>query len=391
MADKKLKMSNKRFMAIWIPIVSILVVLVIAMQVAGSLFGIVLDTQLGRGERVSTVPEDRSDWDAKYYNQLYTSEEYEKSRDASLKLCEEVGEEGFVLLKNDGTLPLKKNSTVTPFGRGYVFPEYNTSLWICSGKSTTFSGDYAFTPEEGLSSTFKINSVAANLQPETDSNESYPDRPTYAPSTWTVDNSIFYGGSINELRELSVKAYDKLSDEQVTSMKDTTGLVFITRFGNENNDNRMEPYDDGTPHYLALSQNEKDMIAYAKEKCSKVVLILNHCGAFELDPVVRGELEVNAILWVGNPGDTGFNALGKFYVATSILRAERWIFLRLTLQKILLTILTAISAIRVRAETWTTIRVIRECLSWSIVRACTWAIAITRLPTRWILPLFTAN
>ena len=47
----KKKMSNRRFMSIWIPIVSVMVVLAIGANIAGSVFGGILDTSLGRGER----------------------------------------------------------------------------------------------------------------------------------------------------------------------------------------------------------------------------------------------------------------------------------------------------------------------------------------------------
>lgn len=309
MDGKKLRMSNGKFMAIWIPIVSFFVVLVIAALIAGSIFGIVLDTQLGRGKRVTVVPEGRENWDAEYYEQKYTN--YEDSRKASLDIMEEVGEGGMILLKNDGTLPIEKNSAVTPFGHGYAFPVYNSVAMVSSIKQTFPGRDYVVTPQETLGEHFTVLDAAAKLQPDSDSAANYPDSPTYDPSTYTVDDSIFVGGSVNDLRELSVEAYDELSDADVEAMKNSTGLVFVSRYGNENNDKRMEAYDDGTPHYLALSKNEKDMIRYAKEHCGKVVLVLVSCGPMELDPVVRGELEVNAIVWAGNPGDTGFAALGR--------------------------------------------------------------------------------
>ena len=50
----KKKMSNRRFMSIWIPIVSVMVVLAIGANIAGSVFGGILDTSLGRGAMAST-------------------------------------------------------------------------------------------------------------------------------------------------------------------------------------------------------------------------------------------------------------------------------------------------------------------------------------------------
>ena len=42
----KKKMSKRRFMAIWIPIVSVMVVLAIGANIAGSVFGGILDRSL---------------------------------------------------------------------------------------------------------------------------------------------------------------------------------------------------------------------------------------------------------------------------------------------------------------------------------------------------------
>ena len=92
-------------------------------------------------------------------------------------------------------------------------------------------------------------------------------------------------------------------------MKDSVGLVFVSRSGSESLDKKADAYDDGTPHFLALSKNEKDMIAYAKKTCDSVILIVNSSNPMELMPVMQGELEVDAIIWAGHPGDQGFRSV----------------------------------------------------------------------------------
>ena len=113
----KKKMSNRRFMSIWIPIVSVMVVLAIGANIAGSVFGGILDTSLGRGERHVLHLENVANWDTEYYPQQYTT--LAQAREAAERKMYEVVSEGMVLLKNDGVLPLEKGSLVTPFGRGY--------------------------------------------------------------------------------------------------------------------------------------------------------------------------------------------------------------------------------------------------------------------------------
>lgn len=68
---------------------------------------------------------------------------------------------------------------------------------------------------------------------------------------------------------------------------------------------------DGNQHYLELDDNEKDMIKLAKESgFKKIVLVINSGNPIELDWVDSEELGVDAALWMGNPGQTGFLALG---------------------------------------------------------------------------------
>lgn len=89
----------------------------------------------------------------------------------------------------------------------------------------------------------------------------------------------------------------------------TTGIVFITRAGQEGSDKKYDAYTDGTPHYLALSSNEKEAIKIAKEKCGSVIVVLVSSAPMELTPIQSGEYEADAILWVGHPGERGFAEL----------------------------------------------------------------------------------
>ena len=76
----------------------------------------------------------------------------------------------------------------------------------------------------------------------------------------------------------------------------TTGIVFITRAGQEGSDKKYDAYTDGTPHYLALSSNEKEAIKIAKEKCGSVIVVLVSSAPMELTPIQSGEYEADAIL-----------------------------------------------------------------------------------------------
>ena len=98
----------------------------------------------------------------------------------------------------------------------------------------------------------------------------YPDAPAAAEGTTAHD--VAQMGGDNYILELDASVYDSLSDTDLGKMKDSTALVFVTRSGNENADKKSDGYTDGTEHFLQLSKNERDMIAFAKESCKKVVV-----------------------------------------------------------------------------------------------------------------------
>lgn len=319
MSENRKKMSNRNFMLIVLPIVILLVAVCIIATVVMNSFSYLMDMQFGRGERHVVAAEGTENWDTDYYEVKY--ETPEEAKEASLKVNQKITDEGMILLKNNGVLPLAKGAKVTPFGKGYKFPHYDSPNGTASMKH---SFSYAVTPEQALiSSGFDIVTCAADLQPETTSTNkkvgdsqndgsdynNYPDQPQPAEGTMAINRNSF--GSNSRIPELGEYRYDELTDADKAEMAPTTALVFISRTGSEGGDRKFDAYDDGTPHYLSLTQNEKGMIKRAKEYCSKVVVLVNSTNPFELAPVMEGELEADAILWVGNPGENGFYSMGK--------------------------------------------------------------------------------
>ena len=308
------KMSNRNFRKIVIPICSVVLVVCFVVTTAGNIFAAYLDNNLGTGERNVAIVEGSEKWDTDYYGKIPTPE---KAKKLALETLNKVTDEGMILLKNNGVLPLAPNSSVSPFGKGYVYPFYDSPGEQSSMKH---SYDYAVSPEEALASKFNILSYAADLQPGTTTKagstsngnstfDTYPDQPGAAPGTKDLDINSF--GANGRIPELSVSRYSELSDDDLSKMKDSVGLVFISRTAAEGMDLKYDGYTDGTPHYLALTQNEKDMIKEAKRICSKIVVLVNSSNPIELQPVMAGDFEADAILWVGAPGEEGFHSMAR--------------------------------------------------------------------------------
>ncbi len=293
---KKKKMRNLTFNLIWIPTLTLLTGILVAGNIVCNYFAESLDYQLGGvSTSVSSGESDVSDELKDYYG--INGMTMEEAVENSSSVLRQVTDEGTILLKNNGVLPLEKSSEVTPFGYGYLNPFY-TGL----GAGTSSSSD-TVTPEAGLSSYFTVNSSAANAM----KGSSY-ESPKEADGTTSVGGS--QGTTLStdqEIREYNPDIYSSL-----TGLSGSTGIVYITRTGQEGADKKYDAYEDGTPHHLALSKNERETITYAKEHCKSVVVVIVSSNIMECGDLMEGgELEVDAVLSVGNPGQYGFDSLGR--------------------------------------------------------------------------------
>lgn len=288
------KMSNKRFRAIMIPILSVLLVLAIVVTVVANVLGSTLDQFVGRGERHVIVPEGTENWDLDYYGA--DGETKEEAKEHSFEVANKVVEEGVILLKNNGVLPLAKDSTVTPFGYRYVSPIYSQ---MASGGSAKWMVGNEITPAEALGETFTINNAAVEKMEQAGT----PEGVLEAPGTLAAAGAGSVLGGDNIMYEYPGSLYDDVKADG------SVGLVFIGRPGQEGTDKKYDGYADGTPHSLALTANEKATIAAAKRICDKVVLVSESAAPMELAPVMSGELEVDAILWISQVGERGFSVV----------------------------------------------------------------------------------
>ena len=259
------------------------------LNVAAYSFEQTLDTYVGRGEITIETIEGSEDWDTAYYELQYESQE--EACEHGLEVAKQIADEGIVLLKNDGVLPLASGTTVSPFGYRYIDPIYGGAG---SGSITVDSGYTQLVP--AIEGAFSVNDATVSaMEAATVVRTAEADGTTVC-----VDDP-----SITYLEEYDASIYEGTE----SSCTGTTGLVFIGRGGGENADLKRDGYEDGTPHQLALSVNEKATIAFAKANCDAVVAILNLSNLIECGPLMSGDYEVDAILWIGAPGSRGFAAM----------------------------------------------------------------------------------
>lgn len=233
---------------------------------------------------------------AAYYTAQYSNTD--ESRQAAAALARSISDEGIVLLKNSGLLPLRSDTPVSPFGLRYVLPYYGGS----GSASVDTKADYIVTPAEGLHAAF--SNVNVSLEEEifaaVSAESALAGNPNIAACSVASEDS-----QENTLYELSPQVYQPYR----SSCESTVGIVFIGRSTGENCDASTLPYTDGTPHMLALTSAEKETIVFAKKHCDGVVVVLASPAIMEI-AVLEDDGGIDAIFWLGGAGCSGYASLG---------------------------------------------------------------------------------
>lgn len=297
----KKHMSNRRFRALSISLAAVLAVIGTAATVGANIFPASLDAYLGKGEKVIEHFESSESWDTTFYKQEYTNNADSVTAGNDLNL--RITKEGDTLLKNNGLLPIANKSTVMPFGLGYTSPCYGQygnwggGKWV-SGK--------AVTPEAALKQCFLIDNTAINAQKGATINKVGAAEGTMSVTPFRSNSAVVANVDATH------KGYPQSTYAGISPVSNETAIVFIARFGEEGSDRKYDGYTDGTKHYYDLTKDELDMIKEAKRICGKVVVVLNSANVMEIDEIATkgSEYEVDGILWVGAPGESGFAALG---------------------------------------------------------------------------------
>lgn len=216
-------------------------------------------------------------------------------------LCEDIADEGIVLLDNQGTLPLAKNSKLNVFGWASTNPCYGGT-----GSGALSDAYPTVTLLEGLKNAgFELNTELSDFY------TAYrADRPVVG--MWAQDWT---------LPEPEASQY---SDEMMENAKafSDTAMVVITRVGGEGADlptdvskvtyDAGHSYNDFEPgeHYLQLSKTEEDMVKLVCDNFDNVVVVYNGANAMELG-WVKDYSQIKSVVWCAGTGQSGFNALGS--------------------------------------------------------------------------------
>lgn len=264
----------------------------------------IINTRLGTTNYQVVDTGDGEETDANYFKSEFSSlQELVEAKDA---LAEEISEEGSVLFKNENNaLPLDVSSEkITLWGLN----SHNPTLGGMIGSSAYVNADagqVSYDIETALAAKgFDLNQDMIDLYSSDDVNGTYGRKSGHSLSP--SFGKIYENFSSYKVGEAPESVY---TDDVLASADDTTAVVVLSRDSSEAADYypAMTSADDADSYErpLSLSENEKAMIALAKEHSTKVVVLINATNTIEIEELKQDE-EIDAILWTGEPGVNGF-------------------------------------------------------------------------------------
>ena len=238
---------------------------------------------------------------------------------AMADIGERMSEEGSVLLKNNGTLPLTAEETgkVSLLGFSSYFPNKGAILGPTAAENHGTDADTVdlvgaleargFTLNDTLKGMYTSDGLKAIFKSEV--------------ATWTgtmeyLNLTAPSVGGVYTDKEPSIAELDAANGGWRDSLNASNViLVTISRAGSENADytpgeagvNPADGLNQADP--LGLSDDERALIAAAAEskKASggKLIILLNNGNPMEIDELAKND-DIDAILQVGTPGSYGF-------------------------------------------------------------------------------------
>lgn len=236
--------------------------------------------------------------DAQYYKSSFISDAERRSYGAVI--CQQLEEEGAVLLKNQGdALPLAEGSKISCFSQSCVDPVYGGTG---SGAVDTAS---AVTLKSALEQAgCKVNSSLWDFYVNGEGSEY---RRTVA--------SLRFGGSYT-VNEVPWNVYTEEALSEVAAYGDAA-IVMFGRVGGEAADLPTDNCSDGeNGNYLTLNAQERELLTQLKAMkdagtVKKVIVLINSANAMEMDFVNDEAYGIDAALWIGDVGQTGLNGVAN--------------------------------------------------------------------------------
>lgn len=243
----------------------------------------------------------------------------ESATENALSVAQSIEEEGAVLLKNNGALPLSEEKVkINLLGYGAYHPVYGGT----GSGGSSYIGRRVSLVEAFEKNGFEIN---PNLE------AIYPAVEGEGENTFLVDFKNPEPAATEALAQEMGQEYRYTGDCSFEKMKEYSDIavVVICRKGGEGNDlptemSKWTEYEkDKSKHYLELNSPEISLIENAKANFGTVIVLINTGNAMELgfleteqDYGVGIKGDIDSALWIGGIGDVGA------YGVAEILKGE---------------------------------------------------------------------
>ena len=234
---------------------------------------------------------ENEDPNAQYFVSDFATEE--EMVQYGLDLCYQVEAEGATLLMNNGALPLAAGAKVSTLSSSSVNVVYGG----------TGSANVDATEADDLKAALEKSGFVVNptLWDWYKSDEGAK----YNRSSSAGESAALAGQA--SIAEVPVAVYPQEVKDSMEQYGDAV-IITLSRVGGEGYDLEFQEYN-----YLALSPEEKDMIAWASEmkaegKIKSIVVVLNTSNALQVDFLKGNPYDIDACLVVGGVGISGTNA-----------------------------------------------------------------------------------
>lgn len=305
-----MKVFNKSLWCLLTVFFGIMLIVAIVGSVMANTYAANLNSLLGIDPYKIVDVEGGEDENTEYYrSEFYKADgsyDDKAMRNNSLKVSEQVGCEGSVLLWNNDALPLAKNAKVSLFG-------ISTVDYLFGGSG---SGFIQVTTTDTLKSALEKKGVSVNSKLW---NAYKLNRTTHGRSTTTLTD-IDPNYAEFKVGEVPWKALDATTLGNTTSSIASFGdaaVMVISRNGSENGDTAFATDECLDSCYMDLSKEEADTLAHLKSlkeagKVKKIVLLINTANAMQFKNIVN--YGVDACMWVGMGGNASFGQIASLLV-----------------------------------------------------------------------------
>ena len=290
-AKKACKRAKRRNVTLWKSLTIFFLVLTLLFSVLTPVLGM-FDNTLAAFTGDTFWEVENEDPDANYFEMDFaTQEEMNEKGDA---LCYAVEAEGAALLLNNGALPLAAGAKVSTLSSSSVNMVYGGTG---SGNVDASQADDLKTALE--KSGFSVNPALWDFY-KTGAGAAYN------RDAASGESAVLAGQA--SIAEVPVDVYPQEVKDSFSQYGDAV-IITLSRVGGEGYDLEFT-----NMNYLALSEEEKAMMAWAAEMkaagtVKSIIVLINTSNALQVDFLKDNEYAVDACLWIGGVGIKGTNAV----------------------------------------------------------------------------------